>query len=234
MKKIFVIFFISLICTELYAQDRPVQSKFKLGIYFSPEYSSMNRSMREGDNNVSQDFLNTWNRRTSGALGYSTSILTMYSLNKNIEIATGIGFSKWSEQHKDETYYINSPSYEAKISQYYFEIPLKVSFLIGSKKLKFITSTEIAYNVNSFFRENLSDEYATYYNVTDNNKLVTENQFLPGVRFGFSSGIDYELAAKLHLRIEPQIKYYALLWKNRPINLSTWVVGVNLGLTKSF
>ena len=134
----------------------PDFNKIQVGVNFSPDYCF--RTLKNNDGSLtSSSILKSRNENETGKLGYTTGINVIYNLKKSIGIEVGIQYSNKGYQTKmqDFTYgsmidprtgFVYNTSGQTPIqgefiyNDYYIDIPLKVNFCFGKKKIRFITS----------------------------------------------------------------------------------------------
>jgi len=163
-------------------------------------------------------------------------------LKKNIGIELGIQFSNKGYQANVENLtfgdlidprrgFVYTTLLPTKVrfiyNYYYFDIPLKINYIFGKKKIRFITSAGLATNI--FIKETLSsiidysDGTSEKYSQqsSDENNTVNLSPFV-------SAGIDYKLNERNNLRIEPTFRYGVLKINNYPISDYLWNAGLNI------
>lgn len=233
MCKILVVFAAVAFTGLTYSQDASSFSKFKLAVYGAPEYSNLLRTNKQGSN-IPQSSVDNINQRTSGNFGFTAGVSAIYALNKKFELAAGLAFGQWGIKYDDQANWPDAPNYRFTSYDYYFEVPIKASVLAGNKKVKFITTGEAAFTLQTFYRLKYDKETAAFYNNLTNNELEFHKTPFPGIRLGVSAGIDYQFASSFSLRIEPQFKYLWFNNKNSSVHPSVFIFGLNCTLVKSF
>ena len=238
---------ITLLITNLFAQEQQVASsdtefkKIQIGVNFSPDYCF--RTLQNNNSSITNDFIiDSRNEMEKAKLGYTTGLNVIYNLKKNIGIELGIQFSNKGYQTNEEglTFgdlidprrgFVYTTLLPTKVrfiyNYYYFDIPLKINYIFGKKKVRLITSSGIATNIfikgtsSSFieYSDGTSDKYSQQS--SDVNSTINLSPFV-------SFGIDYQLNERNTLRIEPTFRYGVLKINNYPISGYLWNVGLNI------
>jgi len=237
------------ITPNLYGQENPEASatadfkKIQIGVNFSPDYCF--RTLINNDGSASSDMVLKWrNENETGKSGYTTGINMIFHLNTNIGIGTGIQYSNKGYQIKTEDLtfgsmidprkgFTNNPSGAAITSAkfiynyHYIDIPLKINFSFGKKKIRFITSVGVATNI---FITETSTSVLKYDDGTKdrNTQQTTYNYNKVNISPFVSAGIDWKFNSKTSLKIEPTLRYGALKIIDAPVTGYLWNAGLNI------
>lgn len=206
-------------------------SGFQLGIHFSPDVCY--RTLQNFDGSaMSEVILQQRNENETLKLGYTFGINTLFNLNKHVALETGINYSnKGYQTNMQVLYYFQyDPAFPQKMKSiynyHYIDIPMKANFILGKKKLRFISSIGLTTNV---FIKETSTSVLVYSDKTERNSSATNfnyNRFNLSPSIGL--GIDYQLNDKMNLRIEPSFRYGILKIIDAPVTGYLFNAGLNL------
>lgn len=242
MKKL--IFFLATILTlSVYGQER--EKKWQIGINFSPDYCY--RMLKNNNGGTMADFvIATREELETPRWGYTAGLNFGYNFSKHFAIETGIQLSSKGEAtdvHKvtlrfgdriDDQYGFIPPSgkqiteLKSSYSSYiYSEIPVRAIFLLGAKKIRFVTSLGITTNIFIVAKSKsivkMSDGSTATYGHDMTTKFKTIN-LSPMA----SIGIDYKISNRINLRAEPTYRYGILKITDTPVTAYLWNAGLNL------
>jgi len=228
-----ITFLLSIVLTaNLFGQETTTAEfkKIQLGINISPDYC-----FRTLNNGSSID--------ETGKLGYTAGLNMNYNFNKNIGIGLGIHYSikgyktsmnalSYGDMIDPNYGFIYDPSHTGANIKYiynfhYLDIPLKVNFVTGKKKIRFITSVGLTTNV---FIKETATRVIEYQDGTHNRKTHVSNYNYNTINLSptASFGIDWKLNSKNNLRIEPTFRYGVLKIINAPVTGYLWNAGLNV------
>ena len=225
MKLIFFLIITS-ITASLFGQENQIDSsiadfkKVQIGLNFSPDFCF--RTLKNDDSSISPFITNSRNTRERGKLSFTTGLNVIFNFKKNIGIETGIQYSNKGYQTKltDFTYT------KAKLiyNYYYLDIPLKVNFAFGKKKIRLITSAGLTTNV--FIKS--TSEYDDVR--SDKNRKSTLYDYKRWINLSslVSFGIDWKLNSKNNLRVEPTFRYSIFKIVEAPVGEYLWNAGINI------
>lgn len=217
-----------------YGQEEPVKPKpeftrFKIGFMVSPEIGY--RVLRLDEVHYCQTYCSSYydnllKRRENTELprmGLSAGLTMNYNFSRKVGIEVGLQYAS-----RGYSYIANDPVSEFNqnpLSVYgptpeiqffpsnleyiynfsYLELPLRVVFTSGKKKLKFIASAGAAAGLL------LNAQQTTYVNYFDADETKTTEQMNYLRRFTVSPqlslGADYQISQYINLRIEPVVRY---------------------------
>jgi hypothetical protein len=196
-------------------------NKFQLGVNFSTDFSRI----------IPNSFLND----EQSKLGFTTGINGVYNLNKNFGIELGLQYANKGERTKKMTLSlmdVNTNNISIKNNSYiihnenFIDIPAKVNYTLGSKKLKFLSSLGITTNIyiNSVYKTYLENELYSKQNLH-----ISEYKSVCLSGIG-SIGVGYQFNSKSFLKIEPTFRYSILnIVKSSSTNFSIVNPGLNIG-----
>lgn len=236
MKTIFAIISSFLLLNTSFGQieETTNQAKFKISFYGTSEYTGS--KMINGKNSGVPDSLYVkLNNNTMANFGYTVGTSFIYVLGKSTELNMGLSFSQWSFKYRDDQHWEGVPDFNYTQHQYFFEIPVKFSYSIGHKNIKFINSAGISYSLLSYYKVKYSDELASFYAIpsTENNSIKTHNPLKSCLSASISTGMEYAVLPSLFIRLEPQFKYLIQLSDAKNSRLSLFSFGLNCSIVKS-
>lgn len=218
--------------------------RVQIGANFSPDYCF--RMLKNNDgSSTSEAILKLRNSNERQKLGYSAGLNFIFNLRKKIGIEIGVQYSNKGYQTKMQdltfasmidprhgfVYNTSGPTpTRGKFiyNDYYLDIPLKVNFIFGKKKIRFITSAGATTNV--FIKETTTSvlEYEDGSHTRKTSSSTYDyNQF--NISPLISVGIDWKLNEKNNLRIEPTFRYGVLKIIDAPLTGYLWNAGLNIG-----
>lgn len=242
MKTIILVLTIA-ITTNLLGQEKQKDSptadfkKVQIGVTFSPDYCFRTLKNNNGSS-ASNHVMQSRNDCEIGKVGYTTGFNVIFNVNKKIGIEAGIQYSNKGYQTKiqeltsidmiDPKYgFINvSPGTQTQLKfiykYYYIDIPLKVNFSFGKKKISLITSAGLTTNI--LVKETstcvLGSDKSSYSTVDGYNKV--------NVSPIISVGINWKLNNRNNIRIEPTFRYGVLKIINTHVTGYLWNAGLNI------
>lgn len=240
MKKL--LFFI-LCCMSIfvYAQDSTKTkkaSRFFIGVNFSPDYCF--RTLKNTDGSaISTMIYDNDNKIQTAKFGFSSGINACYIITKHISVDLGVQYSNKGYQTAENTLifgppprrgFINTtlPTSGKIIYRYnYLDIPLKVNFVFGKKKLRLISSIGLTTNI---FVSETNSFVGKYSNGSSfkNSSTSTSGHTKVNLSPTISCGIDYKINERMFFRIEPTFRYGILNTVDAPIAEYIWNTGLNV------
>lgn len=238
-----------LITANLYGQENPEAAstadfkQIQIGVNFSPDYCF--RTLKNNDGSATSDMILKWrNENEKGKLGYTTGINMIFNLNKNIGIGAGIQYSNKGYQIKsqDLTYgsmidprrgFTNNTSGATLTSvrfiynHHYIDIPLKVNFSFGKKKIRFVTSVGVSTNIFITETSTIVLKYSDGTKDRDTQQ-TTYNYNKVNLSPFVSAGIDWKFNDRNNLKIEPTVRYGVLKIIDAPVTGYLWNAGLNI------
>ena len=246
----FIIFLVATAITaNLFGQDKQKETptddfkKVQIGVNFSPDYCF--RLLKNNDGTSSSDLvIESRNGNETGKLGFTTGLNVIFNLKKNIGIEVGVQYSNKGYQTKmqDLTFgsiidprhgFVYNTSGKTPTrgkfvyNAYYIDIPLKVNYIIGNKRIRFISSAGVTTNI--FIKETSKSILEYDDGTTDKNTQSTDNGYNKiNVSPIVSVGIDWKFKSRANLRIEPTFRYGVLKIINAPVTGYLWNAGLNI------
>lgn len=241
MKKVLYLFlFLIPICLSASDSTNTTFKRWGVGLTFSPDYCYR---IITSDGSMSMNNIVTFrNENEVPQYGITSGFNVNYFFTKHFSIATGINYSNRGYRTKYFSDFISpsgipDPLIPTKINYIYnynfIEMPLKINFVAGKKKLRFIASAGISANFLLFLKETRIAEYSDGRTITSYPKPQTGFNF-SDLTMLLSAGSDINLTNKLNLRIEPTYRYSLGIKQTSPIKEHLWSAGVNFGLYYKF
>ncbi len=213
-----------------------------LGANFSPDYCF--RTLLNNDGSaLSSTIISQYNTTDRPKFGYTSGINLGYTLTKHISLEAGIQYSNKGFQTKQTTltfgdmidrrrgFVYNTTSLYTSgkiVYRYnYLDVPLKVNFVFGKKKLHLISSVGIATNI-------LMSATNTFVGVDSTGKSIKNSSVTTSTynRINLSPmvscGIEYVINTKMFFRIEPTFRYAILRASDTPVTEHLWNAGLNV------
>ena len=183
--------------------NEPPDSKLRIGVSFSPNYSYRVLKSDAGSNFVPD----MRNEQEIPKFGYSAGLSVVYTLNQNISLESGVLFTDRGEKTNEldfsgiDTIY-NYPK-NGKISYHYqyLDIPVKINIILLRNNFSIFFSGGVSANflLNEFHRvKGEKNDGSEFEEKTDDDRLEPFNlQLLIG------AGVDYNLTENFSIRFEP-------------------------------
>lgn len=230
----------------VYGQDSTIASsgkvrRFALEVVASPDLCFRTLVNVDGSP-TSTTVYNLDNDNDRPKLGFTTGFCFRYTFCKRFEIESGLLYSNKGFRTKETDLIFGDlidrrrgfvynttglPSHGKIVySFHYLDLPLKVNYLAGNKKLRFVCGAGLALNVllkqtTSFKGTDPSGNHVTssssndYYNAINLSPIV-------------SAGINWQLSPRMDLRIEPSFRYGVIKIVDAPVSAYLWNTGLNL------
>jgi hypothetical protein len=241
MKRFLILFtiiipFVAKSQDDLKIKSKKDYNKILIGISFSSDFNY--RTLKKTDENVTtKDIFQHNNATETFKLGYTTGLNICYNFSNTIGIEAGVQYSnkgyRTKEMNFSGTNLANDIKTKLRYNYYYIDLPTKVNFTFGQKKIRLFTSIGASTN---FFIKNINTTIVQY---SDNSKkkysqnTVGKHQKYNKIYISplVSLGINYKLNEKFNLRVESIFRYGILpINYGDPIKGYLWNGGLNLGL----
>jgi hypothetical protein len=231
-----LLLFTSVLLTScLFSQNE--YPKSQIGISFSPDFNY--RLLKNNDGSASSDMvIDSRNSTETPMFGYTTGIHYCYNFTNVIGLETAIQYSL--KGYKTDDFVIFSPfpepnlpeSIQINYNYNFIDIPVKVNFSIGKKKVCFFTSVGVVTNIF------INETQVTKYRYADGALEKSAKTDFDYKRFGLSpmisAGINYSITPKMNLRIEPTVRFDVLKIINTPVTGYLYNAGVSIGYYYGF
>jgi len=235
MKKLFLL--IAAIPFLAHAQEnkkKEAEKKIFIGFSFSPDYASRTLKNNDGSSS-SNNVIDSRNKLEKGKLSFTTGFNLNIRVAKALEFQTGILYSNKGYRIPKQAadYPIQVPGqpthFKSNTSFHYLDVPVKLNFITGKNRVKFIAGAGLAANI---LLSN-SDIVILYY--ADGSEKET-NQYV-GVDYNnfnlsalISAGAEFKLKENIILRTEPTFRYGLLKIVDMPVTAKLWNIGLNMGV----
>jgi len=201
--------------------------KILIGASFSPNYC-YRTLINNGGGSITSSAISFRNSYEIPKYGYSTGINLFYELTSHIEFGAGFSYSNIGFQidTKDLTWdnSFSNPAFVPPpnlfVTYNYIDIPLKVFFSYGNKRIRFISGIGINGNI-LVNNTSLSSSFIDEYNISPE----------------ISLGIECRLYSRMYLRAEPSFQYEILSTireSDLVLEQHLWSAGVNVSLLYHF
>jgi hypothetical protein len=218
-------------------------TRIQLGAIYSPEYTYR---ILDHPANVAWTKINwAWieeNRKEESAIyGFATGTSLKILLSKHVALETGVCYSQKGYQLKnvillpgDTPYPVPSLIGDFKSTYKFIEIPLKVNYKFGSKKIDYFISAGFATAI--FMEEKYEERIRSQDNKETYNHYNYEKDFTKvDVAAVLGFGVNYHVTKKIALMIEPSYTQFItpLMWKTKD-NDYLYALGAGLGVYYTF
>jgi hypothetical protein len=232
MKRLFI-FITTIISFTSHAQDKNSKQKILIGFNFSPDYSF--RTLENNDGSSSTDFvIKSRNNIEQAKVGYTTGLNVYINASQPVGFETGIQFSNRGYKTKSQNLIFSfpSPNLPTKVkttySYQYIGVPLKAKFSFGKSKVRFVSSVGFITNLLLNVDQTNNLEYANGM-VEKKTQSSTSGFKKVDLSPTISVGMDYQLNNKIHLLVEPTLRYGLLKTVDAPVTENLWTAGLNVG-----
>jgi hypothetical protein len=251
MKKLSLLFFI-LFSAFTYAQDS-TQTKAKkpkrifIGVSFSSDYCF--RTLKNNDGSqLSSTIVDLYNKIEVAKFGFTGGVNVCYIITKHISVGLGVQYSNKGFQDKESALTFgdkidrrrgfayntnpsnaNLPTSGKIIYTYnYLDIPLKVNFVVGKKKVRFISSIGLTTNLLINSKNTFVGQDSTGKSIKDSGSSTTSTYNRINLSPTVSCGIDYKINNKMFFRVEPTFRYGIVKMTETPVTQYLWNAGLNI------
>lgn len=238
-----------LISTDTFSQSTEQQmpasnsKKLFIGVTYSSDYCYRYLKNNNDSPEVNR-YIDSRNESESPKYGYTTGIVILYNLNKQIGFESGLQFS--NKGYKNNTGALQrtdeidpmkgfvAPTPESIIDSkivynyLYLDLPVRVIFSYGQKKVRFVSSLGVTTNI---LLKATQKSVLKYQNGNKERKTYKQSYTYQPINISpmISFGADYQVSNKLNLRVEPSFKYGLFkIIKNKPITAYLWNAGLNI------
>jgi hypothetical protein len=231
------LFILILTALSSYGQDKTKETstsdfkRFQIGINVFPGICF--RTLKNNDGSSSSEIIiSQRNDRETIKVGYTAGLNVCFNIKNYFGLETGIQYSNKGYQTKKQDMVSEQPDpglpKQTKfIYDFHFiDIPVKVNFTIGKKKVRFFTSVGVTTNI---FIKETQTSFLYYSDRTDNKTSPTNLDYnkvniSPTVSFG----IDYKINNRMNLRVEPTFRYGVLKIIDTPVTGYLYSGGLNI------
>jgi len=208
----------------------------KVGIVYSPDYCYRLLSYPSSNKQI-QDLRN--NEEVS-TYGYTTGLSIRIDLTCKIIVETGLLYSVKGEQTKNTDLVWATPNPEFPVkskTQYqfkYIEIPMKVNYLLGGKKIRIFVSVGVSLNVFSEKKTKVISQFANGHKSSESSVVdLGYLKFNLAAIAGF--GIKYDLTKRVYISVEPVYRQFInSIVADKKAKEYPYSIGANVGIYYSF
>ena len=239
-----------LISLNVNAQDVAVTdasspaSGWLLGISVSPDYGF--RTLKNEDGSSISKFIFEWRDKNEvPGFGYTAGLNICRKFSRRLGIEAGIQYSnKCFSTRKTDAIYgdmidprygfvyqtVSVPpaeNYKTRYNYIYLDIPVRALYILGKKRLHFITGIGVTASIFLQARHTFILEYSDGDISRKSQKQKDKYRsvcFTPSL----STGIGYEVRKKFLLRVEPTFRYGLTKIIDAPVTSRLWSVGLNV------
>ena len=205
--------------------------RVQIGINFSPDICF--RTLKNNDGSSTSDLvLRLNNENETVKFGYTAGLNVCFNIKKFVGIETGIQYSNKGYQTKMKDLVFGQPDpHTPKKAKFIYnfhciDIPVKVNFTIGEKKVRFFTSVGLTTNI---LIKETQTSVLVYSDHTDRNTKPTSFDYNRiNISPTISLGIDYKINSRMNLRIEPTFRYGVLKIIDAPLTGYLYNGGINI------
>jgi hypothetical protein len=221
------LFFSILTC----GQENKLQ-RFLIGVNFSPDYCY--RALKNNDGSSSGDAVITMrNDKEVAKFGFTAGINVCYNFSEFLGLETGIQYSDKGYQTKmyELVPLQPDPSLPVQLKivydYYHIDIPLKINFTLGKKRLRFCTGTGITTNI---FLDEKVTSVQDFSNGDRKEEPLNSDFDYNAVKLSLvvSAGVDYKINDRMKIKLEPTFRYGLLPIIDAPVTGYLWSAGANV------
>lgn len=213
----------------------PAFKRFQFGINISPD--ACYRTLKNNDGSSTSDIIiRVRDDNETFKLGYTAGLNVCYNINGHFGIETGIQYSNKGYRTKNKNLSWGSSSPDLPIKSkfiydfHYIDVPLKLNYTIGKRKVRFLASAGLAANI--FLKETQRHVLEKADGKKDRSKTTPSNDYQKlNISPIMGVGIDYRLNNRMNMRLEPMFRYGILkIINDKPITGYLYSGGLNIGL----
>jgi len=238
MKKLFVLLAIIPLFTN--AQDsitKKASKNISVGLSFSPNYNYRTLINKNGSP-TGETIIVYRDKIEIGKLGFSAGANVNIKVSKIFEFQTGLFYSDKGYETKKVALDYQSPGpnlpthFMAKYQMHYLDIPLKLNYISGQGRLKFIAGA--GFSANFFLNGNVKP--TIFYGDGREESREKESLTSDFNKFNISAlasiGLEYKLKENIFLRVEPTFQYGLKTVSQPRVDIAEylWNVGLNVGV----
>jgi hypothetical protein len=207
--------------------------KFQIGISVSPDICYRSLFNQEGDWQ-DDEIIKVRNASEIPNIGYHAGLSFGYKFKKwlGLEIGVQLSNNRYATKYIELHPLVPEPGLPEKVKtyydKYYIDIPLKINFMAGNKKLHFFSG--IGLSADLFIQENLLTIYKYNDGSTEKQRQKQLDLYKKMVLSAIAeAGMEYSISKRFSLRIVPVFRYNILNIINTPITSRLWSGGLNIG-----
>ena len=238
MKKLFIFFaIIPLFTNAQNSKTKKTSKNISVGLSFSPNYN-YRTLINKDDNPFIEPVIINRDMNEIGKLGFSTGANVNIKLSKIFEFQTGLFYSDKGYKTNKVALDLQSTGpdvpthYRAKYQMHYLDIPLKLNYITGQGRLKFIAGA--GFSANLFLNGNVNPTvfYGDGREENRGKQSLTNDYKKFNISALASIGLEYKLKENIFLRAEPTFQYGLKTVGQPRVDIAEylWNVGLNVGI----
>jgi len=197
-------------------ETKPEFARFKIGLTVTPEMGYRILSINSDQpHSYYNSYLKYRNENETPKLGFSAGIAVSYNFSQKIGIEAGLQYANrgFNSEHFD--YFLSysvSPqsgkkpvSMKSKYGSNFLELPVRINFTCGKRKLKFIASTGAAAMLLTHNRNTIIVQYSDGLMARKTMRFTYFKGFYVAPQISF--GADYQISPRMNFRFEPIARY---------------------------
>lgn len=211
-----------------------VHDNISIGFSFSPDYNF--RTLKNNNGASSSDMvIDIRDDTEKGKFGFTTGLNLNIKVSEKFKIQTGLLYSiNGYRIPKQATYFpIPGPGqpthFKANTSFNYLAIPLKLNFVSGNGKMRFIAGAGVSANFLLKESETVTAIYAD-----GSEKKQEQSTNLEYKKFNLfsliSAGMEFKFKENIFLRTEPTFRYGLIKIIDQAVTAKLWNLGLNVGV----
>jgi len=236
MKKfLLVLTVLPLITNAQDSKTKKINKNISVGLSFSPTYNY--RTLINEDNSATNKMvIDNRDKNEIGKVGFGAGANVYITLSKKFELQSGLFYSDKGYKTKKvalnfQTTGPNIPThFIAKYQMHYLDVPLKLNYMSGQGRLKFIAGA--GFSANFFL--NASGKTTVFYGDGRREDREKQSSTTDYQKFNISAlasvGVEYKLQQNIFLRAEPTFQYGLLKTVDASIAEHLWNAALNIGI----
>jgi len=238
--------------TVLFSQDagKSFINKISIGINISPDVTGRTIFNNSGDGNL-DDIVDAFSDLEKPMMAYSGGVTLNYATSTHFSVVAGLMFSNkgFSTKKADDLFFgdmidprygyvynTQDNSYVGSIKSirfvsnfYYLDIPLRIYYTTGQKRLRFVGGLGVTANYLLKAKQS-----AIYVYTNGERERITSDQPHDFRKFNVSpsvsAGVDYRMNSEISVKFEPTFTYGLIKITDSPISGRLWSAGLNFSV----
>jgi len=231
-------FLLTLTTFSLYGQDKAnvnsmlQRHKLQIGLNVSPDFCYRTTRNVDGDPKYNS-FIELMNKNETFKVGLTVGLNLCFTRNNSYSFETGIQYANKGIKTKIRDLYPLQPDpqvpekFRSVESYHCLDIPLKVNYTTGKKKLQLISSFGLTTNI---FIIETSTSYLYFTDRKEKERLFRSSGYdRVNISAALSIGLNYRMNDKNSLRIEPSFRHVFIKRNSTNIGYYLYSAGLNIG-----
>lgn len=206
------------------------------GVHFSADHSFRHLSNADGQSSTAA-IINLRNRIEKARPGYTAGVSLGKRISSRFTVETGLFYSdKGYQTGKEILVYIPPSSSTDPVwakfiyKQRFLDIPVRIVYQAGKKKLQFISSGGFIVNILLKEKQTVFKYYESGRVEKENMSTQTEFRTI-NVSAELGAGVLYTVNKKIKLSAEPLFRYSLFRSVDKPVSEHLWNAGINLSVS---